>query len=110
MPPGHGEQVAELAGEASAAGADGRRRVVVDLAALDDGDPFVEQGGEGADESRLALTALAEQHHVVTGEEGPLELRPDGVLEADDAGEGGLLRAQAIDRLARISALTLRAS
>ncbi len=35
-----------------------------------------------AQQPGLALAALAEQHHVVAGDQGPLELRDDGVLEA----------------------------
>ena len=34
---------------------------------------------------RLTLTALAQQHHVVPGDEGTLQLRDHGVLEAQDA-------------------------
>ena len=99
MTPAHRQQVAELAGEAAAAGADRRGRVVVDLAALDDGDPLVEQCGQRADEPGLALAALAEEHDVVAGEQGALELGPDGVLEADDAGERGLPCAQPVDEV-----------
>jgi hypothetical protein len=40
-----------------------------------------------ADQPGLALPALAEQHDVVAGQQGPLQLRQDGVVEADDAGE-----------------------
>ena len=41
---------------------------------------------ECAQQPRLALTALAEQHDVVAGDQGALELRQHGVLEAQDAG------------------------
>ena len=67
---------------------DGRVRVVVDLAAGDDRRPLVEQADEGADQAGLALPALAEQHEVVAGEQGALDLGDDGVVEADDAGQG----------------------
>ena len=42
----------------------------------------------------LALAALAEQHQVVAGQHGPLELGQHGVVEADDAGEARLAGAQ----------------
>ena len=99
VPPADRQQVAELAGEAPAARADRRRRVVVDLAALDDGDPLVEQGGQRADEPGLALPALAEEDDVVPGEQGALELGADGLLEADDAGEGRLPGPQPVDEV-----------
>ena len=69
---------------------DRRVRVLVDLAAGDDRRPLVEQPDQGADQPGLALAALAEQHQVVAGEQGPLELGQDGVVEADDAGEAVL--------------------
>ncbi len=62
-------------------------RVLVELAALDHRRPLVEQPDEGAQQAGLALAALAEQDEVVPGEQGALELRAHGVLEADDAGE-----------------------
>ena len=48
---------------------------------------------QGADQPGLALAALAEQHQVVAGEQGPLDLGQDGVVVADDAGEGRLAGA-----------------
>ena len=60
-------------------------RVVVDLAAGDDRHPLVEQRGERADHAGLRLAALAEEDHVVAGEQRVLELREDGVLVADHA-------------------------
>ena len=60
-------------------------RVVVDLAAGDDRHPLVEQRGERADHAGLRLTTLAEEDHVVAGDERVLELGQDGVLVADDA-------------------------
>ena len=50
-------------------------RVVVDLAAGDDRHPLVEQAGERADHAGLGLAALAEEDHVVAGEQRVLELR-----------------------------------
>ena len=62
----------------------GRVRVVVDLAAGDDRHPLVEQAGERADHAGLRLAALAQEDHVVAGEQRVLELRQDGVLVAED--------------------------
>ena len=39
-----------------------------------------------AQQPRLALAAFAEQDDVVSGDQRALELRDDGVLEAEDAG------------------------
>ncbi len=49
---------------------------------------------ECADQAGLALAPLAEQHHVVAGQQRPLDLGQHGVVEADDAREPGLARAQ----------------
>ena len=109
VPPGDRQVVAELGGEGGAADADRRVRVVVDLAAGDLGTPLVEQADQGAHQPGLALAALAEQHQVVAGQQGGLQLGQHGVVEADDAGEGGLaLPAAGSTRLARISSLTVR--
>ena len=59
---------------------DGVVRVVVDLAAGDDRHPLVEQLGEPPDHAGLGLPALAQEDHVVTGDQRVLELREDGVL------------------------------
>jgi hypothetical protein len=72
--------------------------------------PLVEQAGQRADQPGLALAALAEQHQVVTGEQGPLHLRQHGVLEAEDAGERRLAARSLASRLSRTSALTLRSA
>ena len=61
-----------------------RDRLVGVLPQLGAGDhrrPLVEQPDQGAQQSRLALSALTQQHHVVAGEQRPLELRDDGGLE-----------------------------
>ena len=65
----------------------GRRRVrvVVDLAAGDDRHPLVEQADERADDARLRLAALAEEDHVVAGEQRVRQLRKHGVVVADHA-------------------------
>ena len=59
--------------------------VVVDLGAGDDRHPLVEQVGERADHAGLGLTPLAQEDHVVAGQQGVLELREDRVLVAEDA-------------------------
>ncbi len=74
-------------------------RVVVDLAAGDDRHPLVEQLGERADHARLRLAALAEEDHVVTGDERVLELREHGLLVADDAVDELLALGDARDRV-----------
>jgi len=55
-------------------------RIVVDLAAGNDRHPFIEQTGEATNHARLGLAALAEEDHIVPGEECVLELGHDGVL------------------------------
>ena len=59
--------------------------VVVDLTPGDDRHPLVEQLGEPTDHAGLGLAALAEEDHVVAGDERVLELREHGVLVADHA-------------------------
>ena len=84
-------------------------RVVVDLAAGDDRHPLVEQADERADDARLRLAALAEEDHVVAGEQRVRELREDGVVVTDDAVDERLARsASARTAFARISSLTGR--
>ena len=86
-------------------------RVVVDLAARDDRHPLVEQVDERADHARLRLTALAEEDHVVAGEQRVLELREHGVLVADYAVDERLARRRPSRTVfARISSLTGRDS
>ena len=48
---------------------------------------LVEQVDQAARDARLRLAALAEQDDVLAGEDRVLELRDDGLLVADDAGE-----------------------
>ena len=62
--------------------------MVVDLAALDGRGPLIEQPGQGPDQPGLTLAAFAEQDDVVPGDQGPLEVGQDGLVEPDDAGEG----------------------
>ena len=64
--------------------------VVEDLGAGDDRQPLVEQVGERADHAGLGLAPLAQEDHVVAGQDGVLELRQDGLLVAEDALDQGL--------------------
>ena len=78
----------------------GVERVVVDLAAGDDRDLVVQQVDQGADDAGLRLAALAEEDDVLAGEDRVLELRDDGVFEAEDAGEHVLALAHLVDQVA----------
>ena len=98
--PGDRRVVAELGDE----GAGVRRHrgvgVVVDLGPGDDRQPLVEQGDERPDHAGLRLAALAQEDHVVAGQEGVLELGQDGVVVAEHAGEQGLAGADLGDGVA----------
>ena len=74
--------------EPLAGGRDRLVRVLPQLGAVDHRGPLVEQARQGAQDPRLALAPLAEQHDVVPGDERALELRHDRVLEAVQAGPG----------------------
>ena len=93
--------VAPLGDEHARVLRDRRVRVVVDLAAGDDRHPLVEQLGERADHAGLRLAALAEEDHVVAGDERVLELRQHGVLVADHAVDERPALGDARDRVAR---------
>lgn len=56
----------------------------------DHGRPLVEQADQRAQQPGLALAALTEQHEVVAGDQRPLQLRQDGVVESQDARPDGL--------------------
>ena len=79
------QAVALLRHARPAGGADGRQRIVVNLAAGNHRDPFVEQIDEAAQNAALGLPAESEQDEIVPGENGIDELRNDGVVVADDA-------------------------
>ena len=68
----------------------GMVRVVVDLRVGHDGQPLVEQAHQGPDDPGLGLAALPEEDHVVTGQDGVLQLGQHGVLEAEHPGDQGL--------------------
>ena len=84
VPPGDRQVVALVGDAATARGRDRLAGVLADLGAGDHRGPLVEQGHEAAQQARLALPALAEQHHVVPGEHRALELREHGAVEPDD--------------------------
>ena len=58
------------------------------------GDPLVEQRDQRAQEPRLGLAAQAEQDEVVLRQQRVDQLRDDGVVVADDAGEQRFARAK----------------
>ena len=86
VPPLDGQIVAGLGGPPDRLRRDRRVRVLTQLGARDHRRPLVEQAGQRAQQPRLALTAFAEQHDVVAGDQSALQLRKHGVLEAQDAG------------------------
>ena len=78
--------------------------VLAELGALDHRRPLVEQPDQGAQQPGLALAALAEQHDVVAGDQGALELRDDGAARSRAGRATGRgPRASAASRLSRIS-------
>ena len=86
VPPLDRQVVAELGGPALRLVDDRLVGVLAELGAGDHRRPLVEQPDQGAQQPGLALAALAEQHDVVAGDQRPLELRDDGVLEAVQPG------------------------
>ena len=86
--PGDREVVAQLLGSTYRSRGDRLVRVLPQFRAFDDGRPLVEQEPESAKQPRLSLTSFAEQNHVVAGDQRPLELRGDRVLEPDYPGPG----------------------
>jgi hypothetical protein len=60
---------------------------------------LISQRGHAADQAGLALPALTEQNHVVTCQEGPLDLGQHGVVETDDARKAWLAAAHPIEEI-----------
>ena len=87
--PRHRQVVAEFGGPPDRLGRDWRIRMLAELGAGDHRCPLVEQPGQRAQQPGLALTAFAEQHDVVAGDQGAFQLRQHGVVEAEDAGPDG---------------------
>jgi hypothetical protein len=50
-------------------------------------DGVVEEADERPHQAALGLPLLAEEEHVVAGDQGDVDLRDDGVFVSDDAGE-----------------------
>ncbi|MFN8093447.1 MAG: hypothetical protein U0599_14735 [Vicinamibacteria bacterium] len=92
--PRDGRRLALLGDEIAAALAQGRLGVVVDLAPGHDRDRLVEERREGPEDAALRLAAQAEEDHVVPRENRVRDLRDDGVLVAEDAGEERFLRLE----------------
>ena len=69
--------------------------VLAELGAVDHRRPLVEQADQRAQQPGLALAALTEEHDVVPGDQGPLELRDDRVVEAVQARPGVAALARA---------------
>ena len=85
--PAYGNVVAALGHAVFARPADGGKGVVVEFAALDRGDGFVEQIGHVAYQARLRLPPFAEENDVLSGKDRVLKLWDHGVFKSDDAGE-----------------------
>ncbi len=94
VPPRDAQVVAVLGDRGLGAVGDRLVGVLAQLGAGDHGRPLVEQADQGAQQSGLALAALAEQHDVVPGQQRSLELRDHRVVEAVEAGPGVAALAQ----------------
>src|SRR5205814_9011105 len=79
--------------------ADRLERIVVDLTAFDEGQPFVEQAGQGTRQTRLGLPPLAEEDDVLSGNNRVFYLGDDSLFEADNALELRLVRLELFDQL-----------
>ena len=99
VPPLDRQRVAELDRAAARLVGDRLVGVLAELGAADDRRPLVEQADQGAQQPGLALAALAEEHHVVAGDQRPLELRDDGVLEAVQPGPRVAALAQGVEQV-----------
>ena len=88
-----GDEVAGVAGH-------GMLGIVVDLAAGDDRDPVVEQLDQRADHAGLRLAPLPQEDDVVARQHGVLELREDGLVEADHRGDELLAGGDAVHGVA----------
>ena len=73
--------------------------MLAQLGPLDHRGPLVEQVDQAPDQPGLALAALTEQHHVVAGEQGPLDLGQHGVVVADDAGKARSACTQPVEQV-----------
>ena len=87
--PRDGGFVAEFCEWIAAELRDRRVGVVADFGAGDVWEIRVEEGGQGAKDARLCLSAETEEDEVVLAEDGVDDLGNDGVVVADDAREEG---------------------
>ena len=87
MRPGNRGVVAVLGNQIERMAGHGVVGVVEDLRALDVGHPLVEQVHQRADHAGLGLAPLSQEHHVVAGQHGVLELGQHGVLVAQHSFE-----------------------
>src|ERR1035438_7542569 len=85
--PRDGHVVRLIGHQIAAAAANGSVRVVVNFAAGQVRRPFVEQGGELADEAGFGLAAQSQENEVVARQDGVDHLGHDGILVSDDAGK-----------------------
>jgi hypothetical protein len=68
--------------------------MVVNGASLDYWDFRIEEGQQSADDARLCLPALSEEHHVVSRQDRVLDLGDHAVFEPDDPGKNTLFARQ----------------
>jgi hypothetical protein len=91
--------IALLRNKSAAAPADGRKGIVMDLAAFQVGQLRIEQRGQRAQNAALGLPAQPQQDKVVSRENGVDELRYDSVVIPDNPGKDGLAGAQLGDQI-----------
>jgi len=80
--------------------ADRVERRIVDWAAVDHRHERVEQRGEAADDPALRLASLAEENHVVSGEDRVLDVGDHRIVVADDAGKDAFLPPESCEEVA----------
>ena len=86
VPPGNGKSVTLIRCAAQGFSGDGIERVLIELGPLDRWAPLVEQSGEGAQQTGFSLASLTQQHDVMAGNQGSLELRDDRAVKAVQTG------------------------
>ena len=85
--PRDGRSVAALGDQVARVLRDGPVGIVANLRSGNIGRNGIEQFGQCAQDAALGLAAQAEQDEVLAREDGVDDLRHDGVVKADDAGE-----------------------
>ena len=71
--------------------ADRLEGIVIDLAAREEGDLFVEQADERPQNATLGLAAQTEQNEIMPGEDSIADLRHHAVVVTDDPRENGII-------------------